>query len=195
MNTGYTAQGHAIYIEHPERQTLDFKDFIRHLGNYRRFRGAGLTVLQHSCLTARLSPSPALVPFLAIHDLHETYIGDLDPVMKGRLKFHLLEAKWESIMVKRILGADLSSPELDQLIQVDLWAAALEAKVYGLGAFAHFLSPVQRVAESFAARESIRAYMHYLSVLSPLEQYEELTRWAPKLHNLYLNPEPQKGDA
>lgn len=186
MKPGRTAQGLWIYLDHPERQTLDFRDFTRHLGNYRRFRGAGLTVLQHSCLAARLSPHRELRGFLAVHDLHETYIGDLDPVMKQRVGFHDLEARWEDMVAQRILGRVPTGAEQSLMASVDLWAAAVEARAYDLGAFLGFPLPAQTVADTLLERPSIRCYIHYLQTLTPSEQYEELTRWEPRLHNLSL---------
>lgn len=97
-----TATGAEIHYLEPERTPIREEDLRVHLARVRRYAGAyEITVLQHLALCVELAQaagaSDCLLTYVAAHDLHEAYVGDLPTGLKQCLPdFQRLEELWEA---------------------------------------------------------------------------------------------------
>lgn len=96
-----TASGRGVWFLHPERTVIDPADLREHLPRVCRYNGAlPWSDLQHLALCVLLarceSYASETLAYVAAHDLHEAYIGDLPTHMKRHLSgWREIEAAWE----------------------------------------------------------------------------------------------------
>lgn len=133
---GTTATGESMIYRDPNSTRVRSHDLYLHLSRMCRYYGAvRWTVLDHlalCCLLATLAGySRAMLKWVACHDLHEAYVGDVASGLKGYLAdFKAIELAWE-VRVHHAFGLDwrAAHPSVTALVKrVDLRALAVEVQ-------------------------------------------------------------------
>lgn len=125
-----TSTGKLIYFEDPSKTSLDLEDFRIPLANICRYNGhAQWTLLQHLALCVLLVPlwygeaSPGMRAeyraALALHDLHEVFVGDMVTGLKRHCpEFVCVEWEWATHVAKELgLGSSLEEPLCQRVVK------------------------------------------------------------------------------
>jgi len=168
--TGVTATGRMVWHEAPELTPVDLRDVFTHLNREYRYNGAlNWTVLQHTALCVKLVAEVEREQFdgvifeearqyVAAHDLHEAYVGDVVTGLK-RPEFRAIEEAWEA-HVHRSLGLTWPlSPALAEIVRlVDRWALAAEMLCIGPPPIWECAPPAPVTPRVRRIVEDVRAY-------------------------------------
>lgn len=106
-----TASGQAVWFRWPERTPVVPRDLRVQLATIRRYQGViDVPILAHLALCVRLAEAlgapEGARPYVAAHDLHEAYVGDLPTRLKPLVAgWAQLERSWEA-WVHRCLRLD-----------------------------------------------------------------------------------------
>lgn len=134
----HTRTGLPLWYPYPERTPVRPADLRIHLANARRYAGAiDCPILLHlaACVSiAKALDYPAyLLEYVAMHDMHEAYIGDIPTMLKRHLGagWREIEASWEK-RLHAAFGRGLPSGEMKAAVKlVDLLALYGEMTALG----------------------------------------------------------------
>jgi len=103
-----TLSGVPVHFEEPALTKIREADLFSHLDGQRRFHGVGFSLLQHTALCIHLGSALAqdervskdeehqLLRYVACHDLHEAYVGDMVKGLKDLCPdYQRIETLWE----------------------------------------------------------------------------------------------------
>lgn len=158
--TGITRTGQSVFHADPSRTVVSMADVVPALSRLYRYNGAlNWTVLQHLVLCVELldhedpwNERPSLGEldrelvgrYVAAHDVHEAYVGDLVTGLKQLLPgWREIEAAWEG-HVHRALGLAWPVPEdIAQVVKrIDVTALAVEMRTLGHPAVWKYAPPI-----------------------------------------------------
>ena len=129
-----TATGADVWFLHPERTPIRGYDLYIHSSRICRYGGAvEWTLLQHTALCVALARRgrivAEIVPYVAVHDLHEVYVGDVVAALKEVLPEYKarIETPWEA-RVHHALGLcfPLDRSMKGAVKRIDIRALAIE---------------------------------------------------------------------
>lgn len=148
MSTIQTYTGRLINLIDMRSSDVDIRDIVHGLSCIKRFNGRGLTVLQHTLAMFdyvramyRCEGRDRLLSVVLVHDLAESYIGDIiQPVKAAVPEIAVLETSVQYAILNKLYrceGAEFVVPpyalpgsdEFDVVKHIDLIALAAEYKL------------------------------------------------------------------
>lgn len=174
----HTASGIPVFYGEPERTLVNYHDLEVHLTTARRYAGAiDVTIFRHLCycveIALALGYSREQIAYVACHDMHEAYVGDIPTGLKKHLGalWNDMEDRWEAHVHVAFMLTHPLSPEMKAAVKlVDMLALLGEMTMNDHPA-------VGLIYKRATVRSTIDAHPEYVALLRPLWKRSSEEAW------------------
>lgn len=177
----HTYRGYPVFYGDPSQTPVDVRDLEVHLKNSRRYAGVlDVPIFLHLCycveLAAAIGLSPITCAYVACHDMHEAYIGDIPTGLKKYLTltsptWNAMEETWEAHVHDAFdLPFPLPPEEKARVKLVDMLALLGEMTMNDHPA-------VGLVYQRATVRKVLDDHPEYLSLLRPCWKRAKKMEW------------------